>query len=73
MTERLLQDVALYRMDLLGHACPWDLKALTLLQEQQIPFQDHRLTSEAEVQSFKDHHKIATTPQIISNGQRIGG
>lgn len=73
MTERQLQDVALYRMDLPGHACPWGLKALKLLQEQQIPFQDHRLTSEAEVQAFKDHHKVASTPQIFSNGQRIGG
>jgi glutaredoxin len=73
MTERQLQDVALYRMDLPGHACPWGLKALALLQEQQIPFQEHRRTSEAEVQAFKDHHKAATTLQILSDGLRFVG
>jgi len=73
MPDTQLQDVHLYRMDLPDHACPWGLKALTLLQEQQIPFEDHRLTSQAAVQAFKDQHGVATTPQVFSNGRRIGG
>ncbi len=60
-------------MDLPDHACPWGLKALRLLQEQQIPFEDHRLTTDAEAQAFKAQHQVATTPQIFSNGKRIGG
>ena len=60
-------------MDLPDHACPWGLKALRRLQEQQIPFEDHRLTTNAEVQAFKAQHQVATTPQIFSNGKRIGG
>ena len=73
MAEPQLLNVALYRKDLPDHACPWGLKALRLLQKQQIPFEDHRLTSAAEVQAFKAHHQVATTPQIFSNGRRIGG
>ena len=60
-------------MDLPDHACPWGLKALRLLQEQQIPFEDHRLTTDAEAQALKAQHQVATTPQIFSNGKRIGG
>lgn len=73
MAELQLQNVALFRMDLPDHACPWGLKALRRLQEQQIPFEDHRLTSDAEVQAFKAQHQVATTLQIFSNGKRIGG
>ena len=73
MEEPQLQNVALFRMDLPDHACPWGLKALRRLQEQQIPFEDHRLTTDAEVQALKAQHQVATTPQIFSNGKRIGG
>ena len=73
MAEPQLQNVALLRMDRPDHACPWGLKALRRLQEQQIPFEDHRLTTDAEVQAFKAQHQVATTPQILSNGKRIGG
>lgn len=73
MAEPQLQNVALLRMDRPDHACPWGLKALRRLQEQQIPFEDHRLTTDAEVQAFKAQHQVATTPQIFSNGKRIGG
>ena len=73
MAELQLQNVALFRMDRPDHACPWGLKALRRLQEQQIPFEDHRLTTDAEVQAFKAQHQVATTPQIFSNGKRIGG
>jgi glutaredoxin len=71
--ESQLQDLHLYRMDLPDHACPWGLKARQLLLDQQIPFTDHRLTSEADVQAFKTEHQVATTPQIFSGSERIGG
>jgi glutaredoxin len=73
MADTQLQDVHLYRMDLPDHACPWGLKALGLLQDQQIPFEDHRLTTQAAVDAFKLQHGVATTPQVFSGDRRIGG
>jgi len=69
----LLRDVRLYRMDLPDHACPWGLRALRLLQERHIPFQDHLLRSQAEVDAFKATYAVATTPQVFAGAERIGG
>ena len=52
MAFSTLNDVRLYRMDLPDHPCPWGLRALRLLQDQPIPFEDHRLTSSEEVDAF---------------------
>ena len=68
-----LRNVHLFRMDLPDHACPWGLKARQLLLDQHIPFDDHRLTTQAAVEAFKTRHGVATTPQIFSGDQRIGG
>ena len=68
-----LRNVHLFRMDLPDHACPWGLKARQLLLDQRIPFDDHRLTTQAAVEAFKTRHGVATTPQIFSGDQRIGG
>ena len=73
MTAPPLQDVRLYRMDLPDHACPWGLRAIRLLQERHIPFEDHPLRSEAEVAAFKAAHGVATTPQLFAGAERIGG
>jgi len=73
MAPSSLHDVRLYRMDLPGHACPWGLRALQLLQEQHIPYKDHPLRSEAEVAAFKATHAVATTPQLFAGEERIGG
>jgi len=73
MVTSALQAVRLYRMDLPDHACPWGLRAVKLLQERHIPFEDHRLTSTAEVEAFKAAHGVATTPQIFAGEERIGG
>lgn len=73
MAHTPLQDVHLYRMDLPDHACPWGLKARQLLQDQQIPFEDHRLTTTTEVEAFKQRYGVVTTPQIFSGDQRLGG
>ena len=68
-----LRDVRLYRMDLPDHACPWGLKAIQLLREQHIPFEDHPLRSQAEVDAFKAARGVATTPQLFAGSERIGG
>jgi len=73
MTSPPLHDVRLHRMDLPDHACPWGLKAIRLLQERHIPFEDHPLRSQAEVDAFKAEHGVATTPQLFAGAERIGG
>lgn len=73
MATATLRDVRLYRMDLPDHPCPWGLRALKLLQEQRIAFEDHRLSSSEEVEAFKAARGVATTPQIFSGTERIGG
>ena len=60
-------------MDLPDHPCPRGLMAIRLLQEQHIPFEDHRLVSQAEVDAFKVEHGVATTPQLFAGAERIGG
>jgi glutaredoxin len=59
-------------MDLPGHPCPWGLKAIRLLQEQHIPFEDHRLLSQEEVEAFKAEHGVATTPQLFAGSEWVG-
>ncbi|MEB3301663.1 MAG: glutaredoxin domain-containing protein [Cyanobacteriota bacterium] len=73
MATPALHAVRLYRIDLPDHPCPWGLRALRLLQEQRIPYDDHRLTSNEELEAFKRTYGVATTPQIFSGTERIGG
>ena len=68
-----ISNVTLYRMSLPDHDCPWGLKAIALLNERQIPFEEHLLTSRNAVESFKDEHNVSTTPQIFAGKRRIGG
>ena len=68
-----LGDVHLYRMSMPEHECPWGLKAIALLQRRGIAFQDHRLSSQEQVNAFKQRHNVPTTPQIFSGDRRIGG
>ena len=67
------QTVRLYRMSMPEHECPWGLKAVNLLNEKDIEFEDHRLTSKSEVEDFKAKHNVAATPQIFFDDERIGG
>ncbi|MGB5135730.1 MAG: glutaredoxin [Prochlorococcaceae cyanobacterium] len=73
MTSSSLRHVRLFRMDLPDHACPWGLKAVRLLEERHIPFEDHPLHSVQEVAAFKASHGVATTPQVFAGEERIGG
>lgn len=67
------EPIRLYRMATSEHECPWGLRAMNLLQEKGIEFEDMRLTSSHEVNAFKAQHGITTTPQIFFGDQRIGG
>ncbi len=65
--------VHLYRMSTSEHECPWGLRTIRLLNEKGIKFEDHKLTSRAEADAFKEEHDVATTPQIFFGEERIGG
>lgn len=67
------EPVRVYRMSMPEHECPWGLKAINLLNEQGIEFEDHKLRSKKEVEAFKAKHNVPTTPQIFFGNERIGG
>jgi glutaredoxin len=60
-------------MSMPEHECPWGLRAVNLLNEKGIAFEDIKLTSQEEVAAFKTQHDVATTPQIFFGDRRIGG
>ena len=65
--------VKLYRMSTSDHDCPWGLRAVNLLKEKGIEFEDVCLASQDEVATFKTQHNVTTTPQIFFGDRRIGG
>ncbi|MGP1383410.1 MAG: MauE/DoxX family redox-associated membrane protein [Thainema sp.] len=65
--------VKLYRMSTSEHECPWGVRAVNLLNEKGIAFDDIKLTSPEDVAAFKTQHNVATTPQIFFGDRRIGG
>lgn len=68
-----IQDIKIYRMAMPDHECPWGQRAIQLLTEKGLPFEDFKLQSRDEVDAFKALHQVATTPQIFFGDQRIGG
>ena len=73
MNGATLEKVKLYRMSTPEHECPWGLKAIALLEEKGIDFEDHKLKSPAEIAAFKAKYNVQTTPQIFFGESRIGG
>jgi glutaredoxin len=73
MSSATLEKVRLYRMSTPEHECPWGLKAVNLLKEKGIEFEDYKLTSKEEIEAFKAKHDVQTTPQIFIGEERIGG
>lgn len=63
----------LHRMVTDQHICPFGLRSKDLLQRQGYQVEDHKLSSRAETDKFKEQHKIKTTPQTFIDDQRIGG
>lgn len=67
------ETVRVYRMSTPDHECPWGLRAIDLLTERGIEFEDILLRSREEVDAFKAQHNVATTPQIFFGEERVGG
>jgi glutaredoxin len=67
------QNIKLYRMSMPEHECPWGLRAVKLLQDRNLPFEDIKLRSPQAVADFKAKHQVETTPQIFFGSQRVGG
>lgn len=53
--------------------CPWGQKAVQLLDEHSVSYQDHLFDSKDEEMQFKHELAVSTTPQIFLNGKHIGG
>lgn len=67
------EKVKIYRMSTPEHECPWGLKAINLLNEKGIEFEDNKLKSKEEIDAFKAKYEVETTPQIFFDDERIGG
>lgn len=63
----------LTRMVLPDHVCPYGLKARDLLKRRGYAVDDRLLTSREQVDAYKAEQGVQTTPQIVIDGQRIGG
>ena len=63
----------LYRMETSQHICPFGLRARDLLKRQGYKVDDQILSSRDEVEKIKSELSVKTTPQIIIEGERIGG
>lgn len=53
--------------------CPHGLKALHLLKRKKYQVTDHHLRTREEIDAIKTQYQVTTTPQIIIDGNRIGG
>ncbi|MBY6062909.1 glutaredoxin family protein [Pseudidiomarina sediminum] len=63
----------LYRLDSEEHQCPYGLKVRHLLKRNDYRIDDQRLTSHAQAEEIKQRFNVKTTPQVVINGERIGG
>jgi Glutaredoxin and related proteins len=63
----------LYRMKLPTHECPYGLLARRMLEDAGYEIDEHLLTSREEVDAFQAEQGVSTTPQILIDGERIGG
>jgi glutaredoxin len=60
-------------MVLPDHVCPFGLLAKRMLEDAGIEFDERLLTSLEEVEAYKLKEGVGTTPQIVVDGERIGG
>lgn len=63
----------IHRMVTPDHFCPWGVKALDLLKRNGFEVADHHLASKEEAERYKEKHNVTETPQILIDGERIGG
>lgn len=71
MTEE--KKAVLYRMVMHNHICPYGIKSKYLLKREGYTVEDNHLTTREETDSFKEKHKVQTTPQTFIEGHKIGG
>ena len=63
----------LYRMVMPETICPSGLRAKALLERQGYTVDDRWLRSRDEVAALKEELDVKTTPQVLINGEQIGG
>jgi glutaredoxin 3 len=63
----------IYRMVLPDHICPFGVRAKQMLERAGFEVDDRLLESRDAVDAFKAEQNVATTPQIVIDGERIGG
>jgi len=63
----------LHRMETTKHICPFGLRAKDLLRRNGYSINDHILSTKQEAEDIKASLKVKTTPQVIIDGNRIGG
>lgn len=54
-------------------SCSYGTKAVKLLRDKGVEFEDHVLESRIEVEELKDQLHVETTPQVFLEGKRVGG
>ncbi|MFC7739011.1 MauE/DoxX family redox-associated membrane protein [Roseomonas sp. GCM10028921] len=63
----------IHRMVMPHHTCPYGLRAKDLLQRSGYKVEDLHLISREQTDAFKAQHGVATTPQVFTDGERVGG
>lgn len=69
----MAKQATLYRMVTDKHLCPYGLKAKALLERKGYEVEDRWLRNRAETEAYKAEAGVKTTPQILIEGQRVGG
>ena len=63
----------IHRITAPDHLCPWGIKALDLLKRNGYEIEDIHLESEEANKAYKEENGVDETPQILIEGERIGG
>ena len=63
----------IHRMVAPDHLCPWGIKALDLLKRHGFEVTDHHLENTEASEQYKQANDVSETPQILIEGNRIGG
>lgn len=67
------QQATLYRMVLPDHECPYGVRAKQMLEQAGYQVDDRILSTREEVDACEREMGVDTTPQVLIDGERIGG
>jgi glutaredoxin 3 len=67
------KQATLYRMVLDNHECPFGRRAKEMLEAAGYQVDEHILATRTDVDAYKAKESVATTPQVVIDGKRIGG